>query len=667
MDLGNNLDFKKLQALNLRLHTAAGLPGSPVEGMIAYDSTGGVKHSYVYNGTAWEQASGSTGGLTNAYATVTDGSTPQASSGSDTLTVAASGTGLTVNTSTSKTVTYVLNSGLTGASKVLLLTAGGKITASVGQEVWALADLTDVTATTGTGSTVPFATGPTLTNPVIAGTASTTSGALAFASSLLIYGDGSASHTVVSLDQTQTLTGKTLTTPTIASFTNATHSHLNAAGGGPITAAAVSDFDTQVRTSTLNQMTAPSADLSINSHKLTNVTDPTNPQDVATKNYADLARQGLFIKDAVRVATAAALPTNTRSGNVLTASANGALIVDTVTVAVADRVLVKDEATGANNGIFTVTATGDVSNPFVLTRATDADVSSEVKAGIAVWVNEGSAGQTDTRWALTTNDPITLNTTSLSFTQDGGLASVAAGAGLTKTGNTLDVGTASSGRIVVNADNIDLASGIVSAGTYYGAITVDTYGRVTAADADLVIGNGVVARTSAGNYVNRAVTGTTNFVTVTNGDGVSGNPTITISTGYVGQTSITTLGTIVTGTWTGTTIAVANGGTAQTTAAGARGTSGLGAGTAATSSPTVTATSRGIARVVSGVITHDGSTTAFTITHNLGTVDVVVQIRDASDNLILVDARNATTNTTVVTWAAAQANTTAFNYTLVGY
>ena len=77
--------------------------------------------------------------------------------------------------------------------------------------------------------------------------------------------------------------------------------------------------------------------------------------------------------------------------------------------------------------------------------------------------------------------------------------------------------------------------------------------------------NGILTQTSADTFVGRTLTGTTNRLTITNGDGVSGNPTADISTAYVGQATITTLGTITTGVWNGTTIAVANGGTGLTT------------------------------------------------------------------------------------------------------
>lgn len=121
-------------------------------------------------------------------------------------------------------------------------------------------------------------------------------------------------------------------------------------------------------------------------------------------------------KAPVRLATAAALPANTRSANVLTATANGALTVDSVAVAVSDRVLVKNEVTGANNGIFDVTAAGGAGAPFVLTRSIGADTSAEVTACMSALVAEGTVNA-DTFWFLSINAPITLNTTALSFIQ----------------------------------------------------------------------------------------------------------------------------------------------------------------------------------------------------------------------------------------------------------
>lgn len=225
-----------------------------------------------------------------------------------------------------------------------------------------------------------------------------------------------------------------------------------------LTAAKISDFDTQVRTSRLDQMAAPSASVSLNSQKITNLATPTADTDAATKAYVDATKQGLDVKDSVRVATTANI------------TLSGTQTIDGVSVIAGDRVLVKNQSTGSANGIYVVAA-GSWS------RSTDADTSAEVTSGMFTFVEEGTTNA-DSGWVLTTNNPITLDSTSLTFTQFSGAGQIEAGAGLTKTGTTIDVVTASASRIVVNADSIDLAT-VGTAGTYR-SVTTDAYGRVTA-------------------------------------------------------------------------------------------------------------------------------------------------------------------------------------------
>lgn len=195
-----------------------------------------------------------------------------------------------------------------------------------------------------------------------------------------------------------------------------------------------------------------SAALAMGGAAVTGVADPTNAQDAATKAYVDAQSQGLDIKASVRVATTAALPANSRSGNVLTASANGALpAIDGVTLVVNDRLLVMNEATGQNNGLYFVSAVGSGGAPWTLTRTLDADSSADVTAGLFTFVAEGTVFA-DAGLVLTTNDPIVLNTTVLAFSQFSGAGAIQAGSGLTKTGNTLDVGAGNG--IVVNANDV---------------------------------------------------------------------------------------------------------------------------------------------------------------------------------------------------------------------
>jgi hypothetical protein len=236
-------------------------------------------------------------------------------------------------------------------------------------------------------------------------------------------------------------------------------------GGSGLVASNINNFDTQVRTSRLDQMSAPTSDVSLNSRKITNLADPTNDQDAATKAYVDAARSGLDVKQSVRVATTANI------------TLSGAQTIDGVSAISGDRVLVKDQSTASQNGIYVVAA-GSWS------RATDADSSAEVTAGMFTFVSEGILNA-DSGWVLTTNDTITLGTTSLTFAQFSGAGQITAGAGLTKSGNTIDVG-GTAGRIVVNADSVDLATvsrtdttGSPGA-SFVQTVTTDSYGRVTA-------------------------------------------------------------------------------------------------------------------------------------------------------------------------------------------
>jgi len=225
-----------------------------------------------------------------------------------------------------------------------------------------------------------------------------------------------------------------------------------------LTASKISDFATTAQGYRLDQFAAPTSDVSFNSRKLTSLADPTNAQDAATKAYVDAARSGLDVKASVRAATTANI------------TLSGTQTVDGVDLSAGDRVLVKNQSTASQNGIYVVAAGS-------WARSTDADSDAEVTPGLFTFVEEGTANA-DSGWVLSTNSTITLGTTSLAFAQFSGAGQLTAGDGLTKDGSTLNVVTASTSRIVVNADSIDLASGVATAGTYQ-AVTVDTYGRVT--------------------------------------------------------------------------------------------------------------------------------------------------------------------------------------------
>lgn len=244
----------------------------------------------------------------------------------------------------------------------------------------------------------------------------------------------------------------------------------NGTAGAPIFRGLVlADFAAIPR---LDQFAAPTAPVSLNGQKITNLADPTAASDAATKAYVDAQSQGLDIKASVRVATTTNI------------TLSGTQTVDGIALTVGDRVLAKNQTNPSENGI-QIVATG------AWNRSPDADTSSELTPGTFVFVEQGTTNA-DTGWVLTTDAPITLGTTGLTFSQFSSAGTIFDGAGLIKSGNTISVGTADPDRIIVNPDNIDLAPTGVSLGTY-NRVTVDTFGRVSAGSN---INYGTVYRTS---------------------------------------------------------------------------------------------------------------------------------------------------------------------------
>jgi hypothetical protein len=243
---------------------------------------------------------------------------------------------------------------------------------------------------------------------------------------------------------------------------------------------------------------------SLGSSTATTQSPSDNSTKVATTAYTDAAIaaavQGLSIKQSVQEATAAALPTNTYLSGVITITATGTLTVDGVTVALNDRVLVKNEAAPANNGIYLCTTAGAGGVSAVLTRATDSNTSAEIIGGF-VFVEKGTANST-TGWANTNTSTITVGVTGITYQQFSGAGTYTAGTGLTLTGNAFSVNT---------SQNIATLSNLTSNGLLY-----------TSGSA-----------------------GTLNVATTTIPSAITGS-------------SLTSVGTITTGVWNGTAIANAN-------------------------------------------------------------------------------------------------------------
>lgn len=271
---------------------------------------------------------------------------------------------------------------------------------------------------------------------------------------------------------------------------------------------------------------------SMGNNKITNLLDATADSDVPSWGQVKALNTGRDWKDSVRVATTAA-------GTLASSFENGDS-VDGVTLATGDRILIKDQAAASENGIYTVNATG------APTRATDADSSTEVTAGMSVPVEEGTANS-DTVWTLTTNGAITLGSTALNFSQTGETLTV--DGSLTRTGHQLsrsaltgDV-TASAGSNATTIANAavslakmaNLAANSVIGNNTGSAATPTALALASAATASAVAIRDGNANARYNNLIK-------NFQTVAS---AAGTTTLTVSSPYRTQITGSTTQTVV--------------------------------------------------------------------------------------------------------------------------
>ena len=291
-------------------------------------------------------------------------------------------------------------------------------------------------------------------------TAAFASGTVTISGDTGISTTASANELKIDLDDTAVTAASYGAAGTVATYTVDQQGRLTASADVLIDIAhtQVNDFDAGVQANTLDSLAQPVADVALNNNKITGLADPVGDQDAVNKRYADALVNGLDVKDSVRVATTANI------------TLSGTQAVDGQALSAGDRVLVKDQSDASENGIYVVVDGG------VWARSEDANADAEVTSGLFVFVEQGTTNA-DAGFVLQTTGTIDVDTTDLSFVQFSGAGQVVAGAGLGKTGNQLDVGTADAGRIVINANDIDLAAH-GTAGTYNG-LTVDAYGRVS--------------------------------------------------------------------------------------------------------------------------------------------------------------------------------------------
>jgi hypothetical protein len=238
---------------------------------------------------------------------------------------------------------------------------------------------------------------------------------------------------------------------------------------------------------------------------ITGIAEPVNPTDAATKNYVDTVAEGLHVHEAAHCATTDTLAVLTGGsvtyangtagvGATLTLSA-GLSALDGHTLTNGDRILVKNQANQAHNGMYVRTSAT------VLTRASDFDTAAEIGGGDFTFVENGTT-YGNTGWVQTV-EVLTVGTDNIIWQQFSGTGTFTAGNGLTITGTEFNVvGTAD--RITVNPDSIDIAStyvgqtsittlGTISSGTWQGSVVGPTYGGTG-------VNNGSKTITLGGNF-----------------------------------------------------------------------------------------------------------------------------------------------------------------------
>lgn len=272
--------------------------------------------------------------------------------------------------------------------------------------------------------------------------------------------------TVTSVSGAGTVSGLTLT----GTVTNSGSLTL----GGSITGFATSGANTNLTSVALTTGTVSTA--------------PSNANDIVNKTYADSIATGINFHAACNYATVAALAANTYNngtsgvGATLTANANGTLTIDGYTLVIGDvgkRLLIKNEATGANNGVYTLTQAGTLVLPYILTRATDYDTSgsgtNEIDQGDFLLILAGST-LANTSWVQQTALPITVGTTAITFLQFGATGSgtvTSVGGTGTVSGLTLSGTVTSSGNLTLGG-TLDLSSPPAIGGTTPAAGTHTT-------------------------------------------------------------------------------------------------------------------------------------------------------------------------------------------------
>jgi len=553
------IDLGKLELQNAVIQNLATAPSSPVKGQIYFDTV--ENELFTWNGTVWNQATGISIGLFSARPVVGSANTG------------------TFYYATDNFLMYYSN----GSTWQQVNNFGSGASTAV-----------SITGSAADGSSTTFARADhTHAGPGFGNVTSQTS-----------YGSSSANGSAATVAHSDHTHG----TPALSSNA-ATSISTTTAGNGTGTAPAKDDHVHGFAPSgfALSAFGVPTSAVAFNAQKITGLADPTAAQDAATKNYVDGVAQGLNVHDSALVATTVNLAWTyaagttgadggTGVGATLTNGTTGTSAIDGYTLQLNDRVLVKNQTTKTQNGIYTVTTAGTTGVSTVLTRATDADnhIAGQVTAGDFVFVAgvSGTTSQTSQGWsqidagtATTPPKGIKIGTDNIEFSQFSGAGTYTASNGVTLTGSNFTFNPLSTG-------------GLQTGSTGASILLPSTSGLTT---------------TSSGLALNPTSTG---------------GLTTSASGAYILLATNSGLGTSASGL-------------------------AVGAGTGiSVSTGTVAIDTTVVARKFSQTLST--SATAYTITHNLGTLDVHVQLYAVSDGSeVVVDNLRATTNTVTLNFAVA--------------